>query len=655
MVKEMPGAEATKAFAGHLASLPPEGQVALLDALEARKDAAARDAVLQAAKSDKPAVAAAALRALGAVGSAADVAMLAKVAATDAAEAGKAARESLARLRGDDVNKTVITAIDAADAKTKVELINALAARVATEAAPVVEKCAKDADAGVRKAAIEAIGALGDEKQVNTLVAMLKATKDAGDVASIETALTNICGRVREKAVADLVAGIQGSEADAHVVLLNALGRAGGAKALETLLADTKSTDEKVLDGAIRVLSNWPEQVAVAPLLALAGGGAAKENHQVLALRGVVRLARVRETPMKDRLAALNEAMKLAKKAPEKKLVLGALGETENIEALKLVAPFVSDPTLTEEAGSAAVRIADKAGGRDKNLARSTLEEVIKSVKNARTKKDAEKALQKLGPAPKPKPERSPARSGQSPVRSGGRRASASRPPAFLRRRPRAPGATAASSRPCRSNLGCPRSASLRRAGWRGGMVQRAPLGHYDVLPPAEGRPRADRARLPIDRADGLDERRGGLLRPADDLDLRVGLHFAARVADRVGPDLHLVASAEVEHQVVAVEFVPGDEVARRIRPVDQSPGLGQERHVRPPQVYRAAVPAEAVVDDRVVPAVLDVHPAALQPVAHLAVALEDVAGDQRVLRVAAPQPADGVAHHPVADHPVAE
>ena len=397
MVKEMPGTEATKAFAGHLAKLPPSGQVALLDALEARKDPAAHDAVVKAVASDAKGVKPAALRALGAVGGAADVAMLAKVAAGEDGAPGNAARTSLSRLRGDDVNKTIVSALAGADAKVKVELIKALAARVASECAPTMEKCAKDSDAGVRRTAIESLGSLGGAKQVAFLVAMLKATTDGGDRSSIDRALGAICGRIREKAADDVVAGMKGAKADAQQVLLNALGRTGGAKALECVTEATKSDDAKVADRAIRVLSGWQDKAAAATLLAIAEESK-KKVHKVLAIRGVVNLARLRSTPGKERWEMLSKAMAQAEEDREKKLILGALRDVQTLDALKLVAKYVDDPKLAEEAGAAAARIADRVWNKDKDFTRATMLKVIDNVKNKRTKAEAQKVLARVGP-----------------------------------------------------------------------------------------------------------------------------------------------------------------------------------------------------------------------------------------------------------------
>ena len=397
MVKEMPGAEATKKFAGELPKLPPAGQVAMLDALAARKDPAACAAVLQAAKSGDEDVRVAAITALGAVGGAAQVPMLAKAAA-GSDEAATAARASLARLAGDDVNKAILSAIASGDAKGKVELIKALAARSATDAAADVLKCAKDADKDVRTAAIDALGGLGDDKQLPALVAMLKGTTDSGEIASLGKAITAIASRARANATDCLVAGLQGAGSDAKVALLTALCRAGGPKALETIIANTSSSDDKVKEAAVRALTDWPGIEALGAISDLAQKTDSKV-FKILALRGMVRLARLRETPGKERWQALQTAMAIAEAVKDNgslKLVLGALGDVQTLDALKLVAKYVDVKGLTEEAGTAAATIAGRVWNQDKALAKETLEKVVKNVRNKRARTDAQNVLKRI-------------------------------------------------------------------------------------------------------------------------------------------------------------------------------------------------------------------------------------------------------------------
>jgi hypothetical protein len=151
-------------------------------------------------------------------------------------------------------------------------------------------------------------------------------------------------------------------------------------------------------DGAVRALATWTAPNGIAPLLDIASTSANKV-HRTLAIRGVIYLARLKETPQADALAALAKAMTLADN-PEKLQVLAALGEIPAIESFKMLAPCVEDKALAEAACSAAVKIAPKVMGKDKDLVRATLEKVVANTKNQRTRRDA---AQLLGPAGKGK------------------------------------------------------------------------------------------------------------------------------------------------------------------------------------------------------------------------------------------------------------
>ncbi len=386
LIKDIPGAEATALFAAQLPKLPPAGQAVLIDALAARQDPAARPAVLDAAKSTNENVALAAVAAIGAVGNAKDVDLLV-AAACAGGNKGAAARASLQRLKGNDIDAALIATLDKAEPAGKVQIIGALADRAAAEAAPAAEKLAASDNADVRQAAIAAIGALGTEKQIPTLVAVLKSAKDAATTEAADKALAAICTRVKAQASSAVLAGLTGASPEAQASLYNALARCGDQVAFDAIVPAAKAGN----DGAVRALATWTAPNAIAPLLDIASTSANKV-HKVLATRGVISLARLKDTPQADALAALAKAMTLADN-PEKLQVLAALGEIPAIESFKMIAPCVEDKALAEAAYSAAVKIAPKVMDKDKSLVQATLEKIVAGTKNQRTKRDAEKLL----------------------------------------------------------------------------------------------------------------------------------------------------------------------------------------------------------------------------------------------------------------------
>jgi HEAT repeat protein len=386
LVKDVPGAEATAQFAAQLTKLPPDGQVALIDALAARQDPAALPAIRDAATSTNDKVAIAAIAAYGAVGGAQDVGLLVAAAAAGSDKAA-AARASLQQLKGKDVDDALIAALDKADPAAKVQVIGALADRAADAAAPAAEKLAASDNADVRQAAIAALGGLGNEKQVPALVAVIRAAKDAAAIEAPDKALAAICIRVKAKAVDDVLAGLAGAGPDAQASLYNALARCGGDKAFSTIVAAAKAGN----DGAVRALVSWTAPNGIAPLLDIASTSADKV-HKTLAIRGIISLARLKDTPQADALAALAKAMTLADN-PEKTQALAALGEIPTIESFKMLASCLDDKALAEAAASSAVKIAPNVMAKDKDLVQATLQKVAASTKNQRTKKLAEQLL----------------------------------------------------------------------------------------------------------------------------------------------------------------------------------------------------------------------------------------------------------------------
>ena len=394
--EEVPGEAATGVLAALLPDLPPDGQAELLEALGDRGDVAARPAILGMLESQRGAVRAAALGALGALGDASAVPLLTRKASPSDLEK-QAARQSLIRLRGDEVNAAILATMAGGDANARVELLGVLAARNAKETLPTVLESAADPEPSVRVAAIEALRFLADESHTAALVDVLKAAGNDAERGKAELALLTICTRGREVCCDALIAGLADAEPPARIALLHGLARAGGATALEAVAARQEDDDKDVRDEAIRMLSAWPDP-AVAPMLVNVAESAWNSRHQVLAVRGLVRLASPQgETPAD--LDLLAQAMSLAKRPQEKRLALGVLSGVATPAALALVVTQLDDLSLVEEAALAAVMIAEKIEGGAEEEIRSAMEKVVQQSKSEEVRQRAQAVLESLGGA----------------------------------------------------------------------------------------------------------------------------------------------------------------------------------------------------------------------------------------------------------------
>lgn len=356
--EEMPGEAATKRFVELLPKLPPDGQAELLEALGDRGDAAAKPAVLEMLQSEQEAVRAAALRALGALGGGLDVPMLAEKTAADSDLEKSAARQALIRLRGDGINEALVSALGEGGPDVRVALLGVLAARNAKEALPTVMESAGASELPVRLAALDALRYLADENDAATVVEIVKSAGDQAQRRKAELVLLAVCTRGGKAAADAIVAGLADADGPSRAVLLRGLARAGGAKALEAITARLEDDDQVVRDEAVRMLSIWPD-AAVAPKLIEIAKTSRSLRHQVLAIRGLVRLASPQgEKPAEVKLLA--EAISLAKRPEEKRLVLGAAGGIAAPESLAVAAALLDDPVVAKEARLAVALIAEK-------------------------------------------------------------------------------------------------------------------------------------------------------------------------------------------------------------------------------------------------------------------------------------------------------
>ncbi len=356
--EESPGEAATLEFASLLPKLKPEVQSGLLEALGDRGDRAARPAVLQMISSDQDLVRAAAIQAMGALGTEEDIPMLAEKTAAKAKGDSDAARSSLVRMRGEKVNAAILAALAKSNPQSRAVLLNVLAARNAKEAVPAVLEQAGDKDPQVRSAALDALRQLADVPNTEALVVLVKGAASPEMLLRAELALRTVCGRGRDACVAPILAARKGAKPEADIVLLRALARAGGAKALEAISAESNSTNDQIRNEAVRLVCNWPDPSVTPTLLQLAAGGKDLRT-RVLAIRGLVRMAAATADGATD-VELLKKTLSLSNRAAEKRLVLGTLGNSASPAALHAATLLASDPEVGQEAALAMTLVAEK-------------------------------------------------------------------------------------------------------------------------------------------------------------------------------------------------------------------------------------------------------------------------------------------------------
>ena len=364
--RELPGREVTEALAAELSRTSPDRQSFLLLALADRTDAAVLPAVFAAAGSGPQSLRLTAVGVLDRLSNPSSFSVLLQAAADDDADVAKAALRALARLPGNEVDADLLARLPAATGKTRQALIEVAAQRRLDRALPTILADLQDPDPGVRSAAVEAVGILGNDAHAAKLVGLLQKSRSAKEREGIEAALLAISSRTGARSVPALLALAHDDDSAMRIAALRLLAAAGGPRALETVEAALGDKDVEVQGEAVRTLStwpnNWPEDSGVAgPLLTLARSGS-KTSYQVLALRGYLQYVQG-DRQLKDdqKVSKVAAALPLIKRPEEKRLAIAAVGAIPTAEALELLETFAADSAVAEDACSAILKLTDPA------------------------------------------------------------------------------------------------------------------------------------------------------------------------------------------------------------------------------------------------------------------------------------------------------
>ena len=397
--RELRGQEVTEALAAELERLSADRQPLLLLAIADRSDAAVLPAVLKAARGGSQKLRTAAVGVLAHLGNASSVPVLLDAATGSDPELSQTAKATLTKLPGKDVDADLLARLPQANGRMRQVLIELAGQRQIDEALPAIVQSIDDADAGVRGAAVQAIGVIGSDKQAADLVKLLQKTQDSKERADIEKALQAVCGRGGQNCVQYLLPLMQSSDSALRTIAVHSLAVAGGPDALAAVKAAINDKDEAVQDEAVRTLStwpnNWPGDAGVAePLLTLAKSGK-KTSHQVLGLRGYLQYVQGdKKLGDADKVVKVKELLPLVNRPEEKRLAIAALGSAAAADSLTLLTTLAADPAVAEEACSAMVGLAGKdIQGLSKEQRRSAMQTVLEKSKSRGTRRKAEEVL----------------------------------------------------------------------------------------------------------------------------------------------------------------------------------------------------------------------------------------------------------------------
>jgi HEAT repeat protein len=401
VARELAGARVTRALTREMWQAGSARQGYVLLALADRAQGEALPTVLDAVKRGDKDLRLVAIGVLDRYGKASSAPVLIEAAAGGDAEVTAAALTAMARMPGDEVDSILLARLPRSKGTMRQVLIDLAARRQVEAALPEITRCAGDSDAGIRGAAVRAMGAMGGEGAVAGLVELLGKNQGQKAREDIEAALLAISSRAGGSCVRSLLPLEQSGQGALRVVGLHALASAGGPGALEAVRTALQDQEQAVQDEAVRTLSTWPntwpEDDSVAqPLLALARS-TKNPTHQVLALRGYLQfLQGDKKLNNEEKTARLGESLPLLSRPEEKRQAIAVIHGVRSAQALQILSRFAEDSAVAEDAFSALVEAASKdAPGLDKAEREKALHAALAS-KNDDTKHKAERALNKL-------------------------------------------------------------------------------------------------------------------------------------------------------------------------------------------------------------------------------------------------------------------
>lgn len=364
--QQMRTAEVTTILTGATRTLAADRQIVVIQALGVRGDKGATPALLALAQNGEPPVRIAAIRAAVELGDESAVPVLVQLLDESNPEIAKASQEGLASFPGPKADEAVMQMFAGANTDKQRMALDLMGRRRMTSGLPALVKTATSADSKIRTDAIKMIGELGGPDQLPTMFDLLKNVQAFQELAAIEQSLTAICLRSAdsEQQARQIIGQIEKAEPTQKASLVRVLGALGGPSALQAVCACAKNDNADVRTAAARALGTWKTVDAASPLLALAKG-TSNPAEKTLFVRGYLSLAARGEMQPGDRAAMCRQATGLIARDEEKRLLLGTLSNIESPEAMDLIAPYVDDAGIRQEAVLAAVTLGEKLLKRD--------------------------------------------------------------------------------------------------------------------------------------------------------------------------------------------------------------------------------------------------------------------------------------------------
>lgn len=315
----------------------------------------------EAADSESAAVRLAAVKSLGKVGDASAVPSLWKAALGSDPQLATAAAASLATISGEKADIAILEGLETDNAAKRKLVVDLIASRRIVAAVPQLLKLAEGSDTQARLQGITALGETAPQENFPTLVAWVIAATDGDEKATTARALQAACARLpdRDTCVRQLTDSLASAPAAAKTTLLEQLGAMGGPDALRCLADCAKDSSASTQDDATRILGTWIGS-DVGPVLLDLARTIQNNKYKIRVQRGYIRIASQFGLPHDEKMAMCKNALSVAQRDAERKLVLTVLERNPSSISLGLAVTLLDNAQLSESAANVALSISQR-------------------------------------------------------------------------------------------------------------------------------------------------------------------------------------------------------------------------------------------------------------------------------------------------------
>jgi HEAT repeat protein len=398
-IREIPCEELARALNAEIEQSPAELQKLLLMALVDCHNAQSLQLLGRKAADAAPEIRQTALVVAGRIGGASEVPVLiAAVAQNRSAEESTLAQSALGQIQGAGINEELVQALaSSSDLVLRTRLVRVLASRSATNAIPELLRQAAGPDLKVSVAALDALQSLAGPSELPALIALTRDAKDAAVREAAENAVAGEClktGSALSGTEAVLTELKQANDPSVKNSWVNILISLGESRALPAILVAMNDPNNTVAGNALEQLARWPDPAPMESLLAIVQKDADPARRK-RALASAIRLATVaadeHQRPPEMLVKWFQQANAAADSVEERRLIISGLGRVPELESLQLLAPYLNNPDLKEEAAVAVVQIAPALQKESPPALKEALDRIAATAKNKDLRDQASK------------------------------------------------------------------------------------------------------------------------------------------------------------------------------------------------------------------------------------------------------------------------